>query len=68
MENEESIDEDCQTLTINAIKGFQGDSDDLLTKVSANGESVMNIISTLSFLLESRCLNQIKIDLECPYH
>ncbi|MFU0831680.1 MAG: hypothetical protein ACFWUC_01910 [Oscillospiraceae bacterium] len=68
IESEDFEDNDAQNLTIDAIKGFKGNSDDLLTKVSANGESVMNILSTLSFLLESRSLNQIIIDLQCNKH
>ncbi len=55
-------------ISLDAIKGFKGDTEDLLTKVSASGESVINIISTLSFLLESKNLNQIKIDLEYRKH
>lgn len=55
-------------LSLETIKGFKGDTEDLLTKVSASGESVMNIISTLSFLLESKNLNQIKLDLEYGCH
>lgn len=34
----------------------------------ASGESVMNIISTLSFFLESRKLKQIKLDLSYKTH
>jgi len=48
-------------LSIDSIKGFRGDTEDALTQVSATGESVMNIISTLSFILESSNLNQIKL-------
>lgn len=51
-------------LVLKSIKGFKGDSQDYLTKVSASGESVMKIISTLSFLLESRNINQIKVDID----
>lgn len=55
-------------LKLDAIKGFKGDTDDLQTKVTATGESVMNIISTLSFLLESNNLNQVKVDLNYSKH
>lgn len=68
---ENTIEPDSEVLhniTIDAIKGFKGDTEDLLTKVSADGESVMNIISTLSFLLESKNLNQIKIDIQYEKH
>ena len=57
-----------QELKIASIKGFKGDTDDLQTKVSASGETVMNIISTLSFLLESSNLNQVKLDLNFTEH
>lgn len=57
-----------ENLSINAIRGFKGDTEDSLTTISAEGESVMNIISTLSFLIESKNLNQINLDLEYKTH
>lgn len=57
-----------KALKLDAIKGFKGDTEDLQTKVSASGETVMNIISTLSFLLESSNLNQVKLDLNYTGH
>lgn len=63
-----AYNEELDSITLNAIKGFKGDTEDLLTKVSANGESVMNIISTLSFFLESRNLHQIILDLGYHHH
>lgn len=53
---------------LQSIKGFSGDTEDSQTKVSASGESVMNIINTLSFFLESRKLKQIKLDLSYKTH
>lgn len=64
----ETQNEILGNIFLDTIKGFKGDTEDLLTKVSASGESVINIISTLSFLLESKNLNQIKIDLEYRKH
>ena len=64
----ETESEALKDLSLESIKAFRGDTEDSLTKVSATGESVMNIISTLSFLLESRRLNQIKINLEYGNH
>jgi hypothetical protein len=62
-------DDDLSTsITLESIKGFKGNTNDLLTRVSAYGESVINIISTLSFLLESNILNQIKLDLSYKQH
>ena len=57
-----------ENLTINAIRGFKGDTEDSLTTIIAEGESVMNIISTLSFLIESKNLNQINMDLAYRTH
>ena len=54
-------------LKIDYVRAFKGNTEDMLTKVSAVGESVMNIISTLSFLLESH-LNQITLDLSYREH
>lgn len=59
----EAYNEELHSIILYAIKGFKGDTDDLMSKVSADGESVMNIISTLSFLLESKNLNQITLNL-----
>ncbi len=62
------ISPDDKALKLDAIKGFKGDTEDMQTKVSASGETVMNIISTLSFLLESSNLNQVKLDLNYTGH
>lgn len=59
-ENEFEIN-NLEEIKIEAIKGFKGNTNDALTKVSAIGESVMNIISTLSFLLESGNITQINL-------
>lgn len=62
--------ENITNIAIETIRGIKGETDDLLAKIkiSANGESVMNIISTLSFLLESRRFNQICIDIGYKEH
>ena len=52
---------DNSTITLESINGFKGDTDDALTKVSADGDTVMNLISTLSFMLESSKLTLIKL-------
>lgn len=59
--NIELLENSELNLMLQSIKGFSGDTEDLQTKVSASGESVMNIISTLSFFLESRQFKQIKL-------
>ncbi len=61
-------EESPQKLEVEMIRGFRGDTDDSLSQVIAVGETVMNIISTLSFFLESKNLNQIKIDLNYTGH
>lgn len=50
------------------IRSIKGSADDLQTTVSAYGESVMNLLSTLSFLLESDSLKKIQIDLRYTGH
>lgn len=60
--------EDLQDLTIDTIRGFKGNTEDLLTTVSTEGETVINIISTLSFLIESRNLRQINVGLAYKEH
>ena len=52
-----------KTITAKFIKGIKGDVSDLQTRVAADGESVISIISTLAFLLESNNLKQVKVDL-----
>ena len=64
----EIAEENGFELELQSIKGFSGDTEDSQTKVSASSESVMNIISTLSFFLESRKLKQIKLDLKYKTH
>lgn len=64
----EATSDNTHDLQLEAIKSVRGDSDDLQNKVTATGESVMNLISTLSFLLESKKLKQIKIDLKYYQH
>lgn len=55
-------------LQLEEIKGIRGNTEDLQTKVTTSGESVMNVISTLSFLLESRRLNQVILNLQYTGH
>ena len=64
----ESESECLKNLSIDSIRGFKGNTEDLLTKVSTSGETVMNIISSLSFLIESQNLNQITLDVTYGNH
>ena len=58
----------ASVLTMEEIKGIRGDTEDQQTKVSASGESVMNVISTLSFMLESRKLTQVILSMSYTGH
>lgn len=60
--------DDSSNIVIESIKGFKGDTDDTLTKVSADGDTVMNLISTLSFMLESSKLTLIKLIIKYEIH
>ena len=60
----ENSDDTLSDITIDEIRGFKGKTEDLLNTVSAEGPSVMNILSTLSFLIESQNLRQITFDLK----
>ena len=57
-----------KTLSIEMVKGIRGDTEDSLSKVSTSGETVMNIISTLSLFLESRNLDQVKLNITYCQH
>lgn len=57
-----------ETLTLSAIMAFKGDTNDDLNTIEATGDSLMNILSTLSFLLESNSLSQISLRLEYTNH
>lgn len=59
----ETSSSDLKTLYLESIKRFSGDSQDLQTKVTARGESVMNLVSSLAFFLESQRLRNIKMEL-----
>ncbi len=64
----ESNSDTLADISIDAVRGFKGNTEDLRTKVSASGETVMNIISSLSFLVESQRLNQITLDIAYREH
>ncbi|HDP4299352.1 TPA: hypothetical protein P6O88_002913, partial [Staphylococcus aureus] len=54
-------------LTFDNIKGFKGDTPDN-NKVSSHGNTVLNLISTLSFVLEKGKLGQIILCLSYTNH
>lgn len=65
---ENNFEDSTKELQLEEIKGIRGNTEDLQTKVATSGESVMNVISTLSFLLESRRLNQVILNLRYTGH
>ena len=64
----EPYNENLPNIQLESIKGFKGATEERQTTVAATGETVMNLISTLSFLLESKRLNQIKLNLSYEDH
>lgn len=62
-ENNIDIEDGTQTLTIDNLTEFKGQTEDATNRVAANGDSIMKILSTLSFLLESNDIKQIKFSL-----
>ena len=65
---ENTATDETKILSLEEIKGIRGDTEDLLTRVSATGESVMNVISTLAFLLESKKVNQVILTMRYTGH
>lgn len=65
---EYDLGEEKKILQLEAIKGIRGDTEDLQTKITASGETLMNTISVLSFLFESRKLNQVILNLKYTGH
>lgn len=65
---EDILENDEINFNVEIIRGIKGDTDDSLSKVSADGETVLNIISTLSFFLESKNLNRVKMDISFRDH
>lgn len=64
----ESNEVDGLAWCIDYIMGVKGATSDLQSKVTATGETVINIISTLAFLLESNHLNEIKLNMSSIAH
>lgn len=56
-----------QTLSINSIIGVRGETKDE-NRLSAHGDTVLKLISTLSFILESNLLKQIILRTEYTGH
>lgn len=60
------INED--SITIESVMGFKGNSQDKVSKLTADGNTVMNLISSLTFLLESDSMEFIKIKISTDNH
>lgn len=54
--------------TVDSLIGFRGRTNDQINKVSADGDTLMNLISTLAFLLESNLMQQIKLNTSYGEH
>jgi len=55
-------------LTIDTVIGFKGSTQGITNTINVSGDSVVNILSTLSFILESKLLQQIAIRLKYGEH
>ncbi|MCJ0956433.1 hypothetical protein [Mammaliicoccus sciuri] len=60
------INED--SITIESVMGFKGNSQDKVNKLTADGNTVMNLISSLTFLLESDSMEFIKMKISTDNH
>ncbi|MEB6248845.1 hypothetical protein MXM23_11420 [Mammaliicoccus sciuri] len=64
--NDDSQEE--QTLKIDSIVGFKGDAEDEISRITTDGDTVMNLISSIAFLLESKKLTSIKLKVRYNNH
>lgn len=55
-------------LTITSVIGFKGNTDDKISKITADGNTVMKLMSSLTFLLESEDLVFIKLKVSTTNH
>lgn len=62
------VDGKNKELEIKKIQAIKGDTEDYQTNISADGESVMNVISSLSFLLESHLLKMVDLRFKYTNH
>ena len=65
---EDNQDRVPQCLSIEQIKGVRGKTNDLSNTVSAKGQTVMNLISTISFLIETDNLRQLILNISYKEH
>jgi len=67
-ENDIDLENGTPALSVDNLTEFRGQTTDATNMVSANGDTIMNILSTLSFLLESNLMKQIKFNVEYDEH
>ncbi|MFY9901927.1 MAG: hypothetical protein WAK52_04905 [Trichococcus sp.] len=54
---------DAQNVKIELMTGFKGETDDKLAEISGSGDRILNLISTLTFLVENEKLSRIEMQL-----
>lgn len=52
---------DDQNMNIQLVTGFKGETDDKLAEIIGSGDRILNLISTLTFLLETENLSRIEM-------
>ncbi|MCC3700808.1 hypothetical protein LLE79_11320 [Staphylococcus epidermidis] len=55
-------------ISIDSVIGFKGDTDDNISKLTADGDTVMKLMSSLTFLLESKNMVFIKLKIKTLNH
>lgn len=55
---------DDQNMGIQLVTGFKGETDDKLAEIIGSGDRILNLISTLTFLLETENLSRVEMLLQ----
>ena len=55
---------DDQNVSIQLVTGFKGETDDKLAEIIGSGDRILNLISTLTFLLETENLSRVEMLLQ----
>lgn len=55
---------EAQNMMLELVTGFKGETDDKLAEISGSGDRVLNLLSTLTFLLENEKLSRIELLLQ----
>lgn len=59
----ENGDSNSDNISLNYVTGFKGSTTDNVNTVNIRGDGTLNLLSSLSFLLESNKLNNVTVDL-----